>query len=89
MLNNLKNWWAAIVAIIVIILDLGFDAVNTFLESLSVSPKLILVLKAVFGIYALVKLKLEPPTQNPEKLQKIVDKQVAKTDGDPIPGKGF
>lgn len=89
MLNNLKNWWLQILAIVVALLDAGFDIINPALELLNLSDRTINFIKFAFLIGAIIRTKLEPPTKNPEKLQKIVDKQIADApEGDPIPGKG-
>lgn len=85
MLNNLKNWWFQILAIILALLDAGFDIINPALELLNLSDKTLNVIKFLFLIGAIIKTKLEPPTKNPEKLQRVVDKLA---DGDPIPPGG-
>lgn len=89
MLNKLKNWWFVIVTTIVALLDAGFDLINPALQLLNLSDDTLNIIKFVFLVAAIVKTKLETPTQNPEKLQNLVDKKVAAAEGDPIPGKGF
>lgn len=86
MLSKLKNWWFVIVTAAVALLDAGFDLINPALQLLNLSDDTLNIIKFVFLIGAIIKAKLETPTQNPDKLQAIVDK---KTEGDPVPGKGF
>lgn len=74
MINKLKNWWVVILATLLAIMDLGFDAINPFLNDLGVSPKAIIWIKVVFGIYVLIKAKLELPTQNSDKLNDLVQR---------------
>lgn len=87
-LRVLKNWWFAIIGFIAIILDQGFEVLNPFLIELGVSVKSIGVLKLIFGLYGIYRLKKSLPTQNPDKLKDIVEK--AKADGpggsNPPPG---
>ena len=74
-MKTLKNWWFAILGFALIILDQGFEVLNPFLSELGLSPKLINMVKLLFGIYGVYKLKLSLPTQNVEKLQDIVDEK--------------
>jgi len=72
MISKLKNWWFAIVTGVLTILDLGFDVVNPFLADLGVEGKVLTVIKVIFGLYAIIKLKKSLPTQNAEKLNEMV-----------------
>jgi len=72
-MNTLKNWWFAIVGFALIILDQGFEVLNPFLLEIGISEKWIGILKVLFGLYGVYKLKVQLPTQNPDKLQDKVD----------------
>ena len=72
-MNVLKNWWFAILGVIIIILDSGFDVVNPLLETIGLPDKWVNIVKACFALYAIIRLKKSLPTQNVEKLQQIVD----------------
>ena len=72
-MKTLKNWWFAIVGFALIILDQGFEVLNPFLSGIGLSEKGIGIIKIIFGLYGVYKLKVSLPTQNLEKLQKIVD----------------
>lgn len=72
-MNTLKNWWFAIVGFALIILDQGFEVLNPFLSEFGLSEKWIDLLKLIFGLYGVYKLKVQLPTQNPDKLQDRVD----------------
>lgn len=74
-MKTLKNWWFAILGFALIILDNGFEVLNPFLSELGLSQKWIGIVKLLFGIYGVYKLKLSLPTQNVEKLQDIVDEK--------------
>lgn len=74
-MKTLKNWWFAILGFALIILDQGFEILNPFLSGIGLSEKGIGIVKLLFGIYGVYKLKIQLPTQNPEKLQKIVDEK--------------
>jgi hypothetical protein len=71
MIKKLKNWWFVILGIIILILDQGFDILNPLLVEYGVSEKLISFIKLVFGIYGLIKVKNQLPTQNFDRLQDI------------------
>lgn len=75
-MKTLKNWLLLIIGIVIIIADQGFDFINPFLIDFGVPEKWISIIKMVFGIYALVKLKKSMPTQNLEKLKAIIDKKI-------------
>ena len=72
-MKTLKNWWFAILGFALIILDQGFEILNPFLSELGLSEKGIGIIKILFGLYGVYKLKLQLPTQNPAKLQEKVD----------------
>ena len=86
-MSTLKNWWLQIATVLLAVLDLGFDVINPLIAELGVPDKVITVLKVAFGIYALLKSKIQLPTQNMEKLQNIVDVKVEEEIGLPIPPK--
>lgn len=88
-LRVLKNWWFAIIGFIAIILDQGFEVLNPFLIELGASVKAIGILKLVFGLYGIYRLKKSLPTQNPDKLKEIINNTVAEDpDPNPIDGGG-
>ena len=74
-MSTLKNWWFAILGFALIILDQGFQVLNPFLIELGMSEKWIGIVKLLFGLYGVYKLKLSLPTQNVDKLQDIVNKK--------------
>ena len=74
-MKTLKNWWFALLGFALIILDQGFEVLNPFLSELGLSQKLIGIVKLLFGIYGVYKLKLQLPTQDADKLQNIVDEK--------------
>lgn len=74
-MNTLKNWWLAIAGIIVIVLDKGFEVVEPFLTNLGVNSKWVNVVQVIFGIWAVYKLNTKLPTQNVQKLQKLVEEK--------------
>ena len=76
-MKTLKNWWFAIVGFALIILDQGFEVLNPFLVELGISEKWIGLLKLIFGLYGVYKLKIQLPTQNVDKLQDIVNEKKA------------
>jgi hypothetical protein len=72
MISKLKNWWFALLGMAAIILDQGFEVLNPFLIEIGLPEKWIGLVKLAFGLYAVYKLKKALPTQNPEKLQDLV-----------------
>lgn len=76
-LRTLKNWWFAFIGIILIVLDQGFELINPLLVEVGISGKWIGILKLIFGIYGIYKLKKSLPTQNPDKLNDIVKNTIA------------
>ena len=74
-MKTLKNWWFAILGFALIILDQGFEVLNPFLSELGLSEKGIGIIKILFGLYGVYKLKLQLPTQDADKLQDIVDEK--------------
>ena len=72
-MKTLKNWWFAILGFALIILDQGFEVLDPFLAEIGLPEKYIGILKVLFGLYGVYKLKLQLPTQNPHKLQHKVD----------------
>lgn len=87
MLNKLKNWWFIILSIVVAIIDAGYDVINPALELLGMSDGTLNTIKALLLVGAIVKAKLEAPTQKPEKLIALAEKK-AEEQGDPIPPTG-
>ena len=77
-MKTLKNWWFAILGFALIILDQGFEVLNPFLSDIGLSEKGIGIVKIIFGLYGVYKLKVSLPTQNIDKLQKIVDEKTEK-----------
>jgi hypothetical protein len=73
-MEKLKNWWFAIVGFALIILDQGFEVLNPFLVEVGIQQKWIGILKVIFGLYGVYKLKIQLPTRNPDKLQERVNK---------------
>lgn len=63
-MKTLKNWWFALLAMIVIILDNGFDVLNPFLVEIGLPDKYIGYAKVIFGLYGIYKTKKELPTLN-------------------------
>jgi len=78
MIDKLKNWWFAIAGILVVILDQGFDVINPILSEIGVSGRWIDITKAIFALYAIYRLKMQPPS-----LKTFAD------DGSVQPGKGL
>lgn len=74
-MSTLKNWWFAILGFALIILDQGFQVLNPFLIEIGLSEKWIAIVKLLFGLYGVYKLKISLPTQNVDKLQDLVDKK--------------
>ena len=72
-MNTLKNWWLQITMVLLAIADLGFEVVNPLLLELGISDKTANVIKILFGIFAILRSKIELPTQNPDKLQDKVN----------------
>lgn len=72
-MNTLKNWWLQILAIAGLILDLGFDALNPLILAVGVPEKGIIIIKILFGLAIMLKSKKQLPTQNPDKLQEMVN----------------
>ena len=72
-MKNLKNWWLQILVVLGAIVELGFDVINPLLLEIGISDKTSNVLKLVFSIFVLLRTKLQLPTQNPEKLEAIVE----------------
>lgn len=87
----LKNWWLALSAGVLLILDFGLDAINPILITAGLSKTGLIIVKIIFGFYGLYKLKKQTPTQNPEKLKNIANKMADAPPGDGAvqPGKGM
>lgn len=81
----LKNWWFAIAGVIVILLDQGFEIINPLLVELGISGRWIGILKVVFALYGIYKLKKQLPTQNPDKLKDIVETKLSADIGGSTP----
>jgi len=73
-MKTLKNWWFAILGFALIILDQGFEILNPFLSEIGLSEKGIGIVKIVFGLYGVYKLKTSLPTQNTDKLESLIEK---------------
>ena len=74
-MRNLKNWWLQITTIVVAVLDLGFEVINPLLLEIGVTEKWSNILKILLGIFAIVKTKLQLPTQNIQKLEEIIEEK--------------
>lgn len=72
MWNTLKNWWFAFLGMALVVLDQGFEVLNPFLIEIGLPEKWIGIVKLIFGLYAVYKLKISLPTQNVDKLDDIV-----------------
>ena len=71
-MSTLKNWWFALLGMLAIVLDQGFEVLNPFLVEIGLPEKWIGLVKLIFGLYAIYRVKKELPTQNVDKLiQKI------------------
>lgn len=73
-MKTLKNWWFALLGMVAIILDQGFEVLNPFLIEIGLPEKWIGFLKLAFGLYGVYKLKISLPTQNPQKLDDLVQR---------------
>lgn len=73
-MKTLKNWWFALLGMVAIILDQGFEVLNPFLIEIGLPEKWIGFIKLAFGLYAVYKLKISLPTQNPQKLDDLVQR---------------
>lgn len=72
-MNTLKNWWLQILTVLGLVLDLGFDAINPLILAIGVPDKWVVIIKVLFGLYIVLKSKIQLPTQNVDKLQEIVN----------------
>lgn len=72
-MNTLKNWWLQILTVLGLVLDLGFDAINPLILAIGVPDKWVIIIKVLFGLYIVLKSKIQLPTQNVDKLQEIVN----------------
>lgn len=61
MKERIKKYWFMLVGIAVLILDNGFDVINPILVNMSIPPAVINVIKIVFGLYAIIRLKQSQP----------------------------
>jgi len=74
MISTLKNWWFAFLGFALVILDQGFEVLNPFLIEIGLPEKWIGFVKLAFGLYGVYRLKISLPTQNPEKLDGIIQR---------------
>lgn len=89
MINTLKNWWVELIGFALVVLDQGFDLIEPMLNQVGASDRFVQIIRLVFGFYGIfIVYKKRLPTQNPEKLQDLVDKKLAQANGDPIPPGG-
>lgn len=87
-LRTLKNWWVGILGALLIVLDQGFEVINPLLVEIGIPSKWIGILKLIFGVYGIYRLKKSLPTQNKEKLENIVASIPSGPGGsNPPPGK--
>ena len=73
-MSTFKNWWFAIVGMVLIILDQGFEVLNPFLIDIGVGETWIKWIKLIFGLYGMYKLKISLPTQNIGKLEDMIQR---------------
>ena len=67
-MSTLKNWWFALLGMLAVVLDQGFEVLNPFLVEIGLPEKWIGLVKLIFGLYAIYRVKKELPTQNVDKL---------------------
>lgn len=77
-MNKIKNWLLAALIIAAGVLDLGFGLLNDFAVELSINPKIVGYVRIAVIVAGAIILKLQPPSNNPEKLQGLVQKARAK-----------
>lgn len=77
-MKTLKNWWLAILGFILVTLDQGFEMLNPILIDIGLPQNYINILKFLFGIYGIYKLKVQLPTNNKDKLKEIVKTKLDK-----------
>lgn len=73
-MNKIKNWLLAALFFIGAVADLGFDFLNEVVAELGLSPKIVVVIRLIVVLAGVIKLKLEAPSTNPDKLQDLVYK---------------
>lgn len=76
MINKLKNWWFVIFSTALLLLDTGFDVINPILLEFNIPANYINIIKVIFSIYTLIKLKLSLPSADVDKLKKIFSKKI-------------
>lgn len=74
MITNIKNWILTVLITIGGILDLGFGLLNDLASELAINPKIVNYVRIAIVIVGAIILKLQPPSTNPDKLQKLVEK---------------
>lgn len=86
-MKTFKNWWLEILGFLIVVLDQGFDIFEPVLAQIGASEKTAATVRIVFALYGFFILyKKRLPTQNPAKLQRLVDEKLA--NGDPVPRSG-
>jgi hypothetical protein len=75
-MKTLKNWWFAFAGMLLVILDQGFEVLNPFLIEIGLPEKWIGLVKLLFGIYGMYKLKTSLPSQNPDTMQEKIQKLI-------------
>ena len=73
MIQKIKNYWLSILGILIAIFDFGLDAVNPILLHFGLDEKYISILKGVFMIYGIIKLR----NTNTIKTEKMTPEQTA------------
>jgi hypothetical protein len=58
-METLKKWGLALLGVLLIVLDQGFEVVNPFLVGLGVPEKWIGIIKVLSGAYALYKTTIQ------------------------------
>lgn len=67
-MSTLKNWWFALLGMLAVVLDQGFEVLNPFLIEIGLPEKWIWLVKLIFGLYGIYRVKKELPTQNADRL---------------------
>lgn len=73
-MSKIQNWLLTAFVVIGGILDIGFGILNEFAAEMNIEPKVVTYVRFAIAIVGAVLLKLQPPSTNPDKLQKLVEK---------------
>ncbi len=69
----LKNWWFAVIGVILIVLDQGFEVIKPLLVDAGLDGKYMGLIRLAFGVYGIIKLQKSWPTNNPEKVKAFAE----------------